>query len=57
MKLLTSAANSKGYRFPPESISHCVWLSFRFFLSSRYIEELIAERGITLTCETVHSGA
>ncbi len=34
-------------------ISHCVWLSFRFSLSHRDIEERMAERGVTLTYETV----
>jgi len=53
MKLLTPAPNDTGYRFAPEIISHGVWLSFRFSLSYRDIEELMAERGITLTWETV----
>jgi putative transposase len=39
-----SAPNSKGYRFPPEMISHAVWLYFRFFLSFRDGEELLAQR-------------
>src|SRR6267142_717200 len=40
-------------RFPAEIISHCVWLYFRFCLSYRDVEELMAERGITLTYEAV----
>ncbi len=40
-------------RFPAEIISHCVWLYFRFCLSYRDVEELMAVRGITLTYETV----
>ena len=43
----------KGYRFPPEIISYCVWLYYRFPLSYRDIEEIMAERGIMLTYETV----
>ncbi len=43
----------KGYRFPPEVISHAVWLYFRFALSYRDVEELLAERGIVVTYETV----
>jgi transposase-like protein len=40
-------------RFPPEMISHAVWLSFRFSLSFRDVEELLAQRGIVVTYETV----
>jgi len=36
----------RGYRFPPEVISHAVWLYHRFCLSFRDIEELLAERGV-----------
>src|SRR5919108_4440329 len=43
----------KRHRFPAESISHCVWLYFRFCLSSRDVEELMAERGLTPTYEAV----
>ena len=39
--------------FPSEIISHAVWLSHRFCLSFREVEELLAERGITGTYETV----
>jgi len=41
------------HRFPPEVISHCVWLYYRFSLSYRDIELMMAERGITLTYETI----
>ncbi len=47
------SASYKGYRFPLEIISHCVWLYFRFSLSYRDIEEIMAERGVMLTYETV----
>jgi transposase-like protein len=44
---------SKGYRFPAEMISHCVWWYFRFSLSFRDVEEIMAERGVELTYETI----
>ncbi len=53
MKTTSTAPTYRGYRFPPEIISHCVWLYFRFSLSFRDIEELMAERGIILTYETI----
>jgi putative transposase len=43
----------KRHRFPAEIISHCVWLYFRFCLSYRDVEELMAERGVFLTYEAV----
>jgi transposase-like protein len=43
----------KRHRFPAEIISHCVWLYFRFCLSDRDVEELMAARGIILTYEAV----
>ena len=39
-----------GYRFPPEIISHAVWLYQRFCLSVRDAEDLWAQRGVTVTC-------
>jgi putative transposase len=39
------------YRFPPEIISHAVWLYHRFYLSVREFEDLLAERGITVSYE------
>jgi putative transposase len=43
----------KHHRFPEEIISHCVWLYFRFRLSYRDVEELMAERRVMLTYEAV----
>ena len=43
----------RGYRFPSEVISHAVWLYRRFSLSFRDVEDLLAERGITVTYETI----
>ena len=37
----------RRHRFPPEIISHAVWLYHRFTLSFRDAEDLLAERGIT----------
>jgi putative transposase len=53
-RMTTSHSPSyKGYRFPAEIISHAVWLYYRFPLSYRDVEELLAERGIVLTYETI----
>ena len=43
----------RGHRFPTEIISHTVWLYFRFTLSFRDIDELLAARGIFVTYETI----
>jgi len=43
----------RGHRFPREIISHAVWLYHRFCLSFRDVEDLLAERGITVSYETV----
>jgi len=43
----------KHYRFPPEIIQHSVWLYFRFNLSCRDIEDLLAERGIAVSYESI----
>ena len=42
-----------GYRFPSEIISHAVWLYHRFALSFRDVEDLLAQRSITVTYETI----
>jgi len=42
-----------GHRFPPAIIGHAVWLYFRCALSYRDVEELLAERGVIVTDETV----
>ncbi|WP_201382191.1 IS6 family transposase [Ktedonobacter sp. SOSP1-52] len=53
MKKNSPVSPYKGYRFPPIIISHCVWLYFRFSLSFRDIEELMGERGVLLSYETI----
>ena len=42
-----------GYRFPPEIIHQAIWLYLRFTLSLRDVEDLLAERGVALSYETV----
>ncbi len=48
-----SKISYKGYRFPPEIIQEAIWLYLRFALSFRDVEDLLAERGIILSYETV----
>lgn len=43
----------RGHRYPVEVISHCVWLYFRFPLSFREVEELMRQRGVIVSYETV----
>jgi putative transposase len=43
----------KRHRFPPDIISYAVWLYHRFNLSFRDIEDLLAERGISVSYETI----
>jgi len=43
------------HRFPAEIISHSVWLYFRFALSFRDVEEMLAQRGVVLTYETIRA--
>ena len=46
-----------GYRFPLDVISHTIWLYFRFALSLRMVEEMLAARGIVVSHETVRQWA
>lgn len=56
--MTTSACPSHtGYGFAPEIISHAVWLYFRFPLSLRMVDELLASRGIMVSHETVRQWA
>ena len=45
------------HRFPPDVIRHAVWLYLRFTLSYRDVEELLAERGLDVSYETVWPAA
>jgi putative transposase len=42
-----------GYRFPAEIISYAIWIYHRFCLSFRDVEDLLAERGIIVSYETI----
>ena len=48
-----SASLYKRHRFPPDIIQHAVWLYLRFNLSHREIEDLLAERGIFVSYESI----
>jgi len=43
----------KRHRFPAEIIQHAVWLYFRFTLSFRNVEDLLAERGLDISYESI----
>lgn len=43
----------KRHRFPPDAIRTAVWLYFRFTLSFRGVEDLLAQRGIEVSRETI----
>jgi putative transposase len=49
---MTNISHS-GYRFPPEIIRQAIWLYLRFTLSFRDVEDLLAERGVVVSYETV----
>ncbi|MBV9757231.1 MAG: IS6 family transposase, partial [Alphaproteobacteria bacterium] len=46
-----------GHRLPGEVISHAVWLYFRFPLSLRHVDEILAARGVAVSHETVRQWA
>jgi transposase-like protein len=51
----TTRISYKRHRFPPTVIQHAVWLYFRFTLSLRDVEEMLAHRGVDaqpLTCNS-----
>lgn len=49
----TSPVSYKRHRFPPQTISYAVWLYFRFPLSLRMVEEMLLERGVAVSYETI----
>ena len=51
------AVSYAGYRYPPQVISYTEWLYFRFPLSLRMVEEILAQRGIDVSYETVRCWA
>src|SRR4051812_36315642 len=48
-----TSLSCRGHRFPASIIQHAVWLYLRFTLSYRDVEELLAERGLDVSYETV----
>jgi putative transposase len=54
---LSKPVSYKRHRFPPEIIAHAVWLYFRFPQSLRLVEEMLLERGILVSYETVRRWA
>ena len=54
---MSKPVSYKRHRFPPEIIAHAVWLYFRFPLSLRLVEEMLLERGIVVSYETVRRWA
>jgi putative transposase len=54
---MIKSVSYKRHRFPPEIIAHAVWLYFRFPLSLRLIQEMLLERGILVSYETVRRWA
>ena len=57
LMIKTTKSIYRGYRFPAEVIEQAVWLYFRFPLSLRMVEDLLAARGIVVSHETVRSWA
>ncbi len=53
MNTTPAVLDYRRHRYPPEIIGHAVWLYFRFALRYRDVEELLAERGVVLTDETI----
>jgi putative transposase len=52
-----SPVSYKRHRFPLALIAHAVWLYFRFPLSLRLVEEMLLERGIIVSYETIRCWA
>ena len=49
----TASISYKRHRFPPEIITHAVWLYCRFNLSFREVEEMFLKRGVDVSYETI----
>ncbi len=54
---MIKSVSYKRHRFPPEIIAHAVWLYFRFPLSLRLVEEMLLERSMVVSYETVRRWA
>ena len=55
--MTSPSVSYKRHRFPPAIIAHAVWVYFRFPLSLRLVEEMLHERGIVVSYETVRRWA
>ena len=55
--MIAKSVSYKRHRFPPEIIARAVWLYFRFPLSLRLVEEMLRERGIVVSYETIRRWA
>jgi putative transposase len=53
MKVPSSLPRLKGYRYPREIVAYAVWAYFRFAMSAADVEDLLAERGVVVSRETV----
>jgi len=53
----TAASLYRGHRHPADIISRAVWLDFRFSLRLRDVQELMAERGVWVSYETIRDGS
>jgi len=53
MKMPFKMPRLKGFRFPREVIAYAVWVYHRFALSTADVEDLLAERGVTVSRETI----
>ncbi|MFE7214002.1 IS6 family transposase [Streptomyces sp. NPDC057611] len=49
----SASPSYRGHRYPVEVIFHCVWLYFRFLLSFREVVELMFQRGVIVSYETI----
>ena len=55
--MIETSTAYKRHRFPARLIAHAVWLYFRFPLSLRLVEELLLERGVVVSYETIRRWA
>lgn len=55
LELTVRPISYQRHRFPADVIRHAAWLYFRFTLSFRDVEELLAQRGIEVSYETIRS--
>jgi len=53
VNVAVSSSPYRGHRYPVEIISHCVWLYHRFPLSLRDVQEMMFERGVSVSHEAI----